>query len=100
VQPTSPEEHGVAEVYRFIELMAPAAADIAECVVELEGAGRKDANPDEGHRSGGVGGIEPDGVVGQVMIQITPQMRILVANPKTGETSGPKPGVHPEYKQQ
>src|SRR6266851_4434141 len=43
------------------------------------GSREKDANPDEGHGGGGVGGIEPDGVVGQVMIAITPQMRILVA---------------------
>ena len=43
------------------------------------GSREKDANPAEGHGGDGVGGIEPDGVVGQVMIQITPQMRILVA---------------------
>jgi hypothetical protein len=30
-----------AEVPGFVELMAPAAADLAECVVELEGAGRR-----------------------------------------------------------
>ena len=42
VQPTtsSPERKG-AELPRFIELMAPTVAGIAECVVELEGAGRR-----------------------------------------------------------
>jgi hypothetical protein len=40
VQPTSPERKST-ELPRFIELMAPAAAGIAECVVELEGAGRR-----------------------------------------------------------
>src|ERR1700694_5574059 len=43
------------------------------------GSRKKDANPDEGHGGGGVGGTEPDGVGRQGMIQITPQMRILVA---------------------
>jgi len=40
VQPTSPERKG-AELPRLIELMAPTVASIAECVVELEGAGRR-----------------------------------------------------------
>ena len=40
VQPTSPERKRT-ELPRFIELMAPAAAGIPECVVELEGAGRR-----------------------------------------------------------
>ena len=40
VQPASPEQKN-AELPGFVELMAPAAADIAECVVELEGAGRR-----------------------------------------------------------
>ena len=40
VQPTSPERKS-AELPRFIELMAPTVAGIAECVVELEGAGRR-----------------------------------------------------------
>ena len=40
VQPVSPEQKN-AELPGFVELMAPAAADIAECVVELEGAGRR-----------------------------------------------------------
>jgi hypothetical protein len=38
VQPVSPERKN-AEVPGFVELMAPATARIAECVVELEGAG-------------------------------------------------------------
>jgi hypothetical protein len=40
VQPTSPERKSM-ELPRFIELMAPTVAGIAECVVELEGAGRR-----------------------------------------------------------
>jgi hypothetical protein len=40
VQPTSPERKS-AELPRFIELMAPTMAGIPECVVELEGAGRR-----------------------------------------------------------
>ena len=40
VQPTSPERK-TAQMPRFIELMAPTVAGIAECVVELEGAGRR-----------------------------------------------------------
>jgi hypothetical protein len=40
VQPPNPERKS-AELPGFIELMAPAAAGIAECVVELEGAGRR-----------------------------------------------------------
>jgi hypothetical protein len=40
VQPTSPERK-TAQLPRFIELMAPTAAGIPECVVELEGAGRR-----------------------------------------------------------
>jgi hypothetical protein len=40
VQPTSPERKRAA-LPRFIELMAPTVAGIAECVVELEGAGRR-----------------------------------------------------------
>lgn len=40
VQPTSPERKST-ELPRFIELMAPTVAGIAECVVELEGAGRR-----------------------------------------------------------
>ena len=40
VQPVSPEGK-TAELPGFVELMAPAAARIAECVVELEGAGRR-----------------------------------------------------------
>ena len=40
VQPPNPERK-TTELPRFIELMAPAAAGIAECVVELEGAGRR-----------------------------------------------------------
>lgn len=40
VQPASREQK-TAEVPGFVELMAPAAADLAECVVELEGAGRR-----------------------------------------------------------
>ena len=40
VQPVSPERK-TAELPGFVELMAPAAARIAECVVELEGAGRR-----------------------------------------------------------
>jgi hypothetical protein len=46
----------------------------------------KDANPAEGHGGGGAGGVQPDGVVGQAMIAITPQMRILVA--VDGSTEG------------
>jgi len=38
VQPVSPERK-TAELPGFVELMAPATARIAECVVELEGAG-------------------------------------------------------------
>ena len=40
VRPTSPERK-TAELPRLIELMAPTVAGIAECVVELEGAGRR-----------------------------------------------------------
>ena len=40
VQPASPEQK-TAELPGFVELMAPAAADIAECVVELEADGRR-----------------------------------------------------------
>lgn len=40
VRPTSPEPQS-AEFPRLIELMAPTVAGIAECVVELEGAGRR-----------------------------------------------------------
>lgn len=40
VRPTSPERKS-AELPRLIELMAPTVAGIAECVVELEGAGRR-----------------------------------------------------------
>lgn len=40
VQPASREQK-TAEVPGFVELMAPAAADLPECVVELEGAGRR-----------------------------------------------------------
>jgi len=40
VQPPSPERKS-AELPRFIELMAPTMAVIPECVVELEGAGRR-----------------------------------------------------------
>jgi hypothetical protein len=40
VQPPNPERK-TTDLPRFIELMAPAAAGIAECVVELEGAGRR-----------------------------------------------------------
>lgn len=40
VQPTSPERKSV-ELPRLIELMAPTVAGMPECVVELEGAGRR-----------------------------------------------------------
>ena len=40
VQPPNPERK-TTELPGFIELMAPAAAGIPECVVELEGAGRR-----------------------------------------------------------
>ena len=40
VQPTSPERKSTG-LPRFIELVAPTVAGIAECVVELEGAGRR-----------------------------------------------------------
>ena len=40
VRPTSPERK-TAELPRLIELMGPTVAGIAECVVELEGAGRR-----------------------------------------------------------
>jgi hypothetical protein len=40
VQPTSPERKSV-ELPRLIELMAPTVAGMSECVVELEGAGRR-----------------------------------------------------------
>ena len=40
VRPASPERR-TAELPGFVELMAPAAARIPECVVELEGAGRR-----------------------------------------------------------
>ncbi len=40
VRPTSPERKSV-ELPKLIELMAPTMAGIAECVVELEGAGRR-----------------------------------------------------------
>jgi hypothetical protein len=41
VRPTSPEGKKSAELPKFIELMAPTVAGIAECVVELEGAGKR-----------------------------------------------------------
>jgi hypothetical protein len=41
VQPTSPERKKSAELPKFIELMAPTVAGMAECVVELEGAGKR-----------------------------------------------------------
>ena len=40
VHPTSPGRKS-GELPRLIELMAPTVAGIAECVVELEGAGRR-----------------------------------------------------------
>jgi hypothetical protein len=40
VRPTRPERKSAA-MPRFIELTAPTVAGIAECVVELEGAGRR-----------------------------------------------------------
>jgi hypothetical protein len=40
VQPKSPERKS-AELPKFIELMGPTVAGVAECVVELEGAGRR-----------------------------------------------------------
>jgi hypothetical protein len=40
VGPASAERKN-AELPRFVELMAPASAHIPECVVELEGAGRR-----------------------------------------------------------
>ena len=40
VQPASPER-SLEELPGLVELMAPATARIAECVVELEGAGRR-----------------------------------------------------------
>jgi hypothetical protein len=40
VQPASPERKST-ELPRFIELMVPTVGGIAECVVELEGAGRR-----------------------------------------------------------
>jgi hypothetical protein len=40
VQSASPERKA-AELPAFVELMAPAAVRIPECVVELEGAGRR-----------------------------------------------------------
>jgi hypothetical protein len=54
VQPTSPEPKS-AELPRLIELMAPTVAGIAECVVELEGAGRRmGCTPGLRHRVKGV----------------------------------------------
>jgi hypothetical protein len=40
-EPRAEEERGLADLPKLIELMAPTVAGIAECVVELEGAGRR-----------------------------------------------------------
>jgi hypothetical protein len=64
VQPVSPERK-TAESPGFVELMAH--SDGSHCGVHggVAGIRGKDANPDEGHYGGGVGGIERTRTVGQ-----------------------------------
>ena len=62
----------------FLELVAPQAAGLTECVIELEGPRGKMRIQWKGATRAGSRRIEP-GIVGVGVIQITPQMRILVA---------------------
>ena len=61
----------------FVELAPPTAA--AECVIELEGPRGKHAHPVERGHSAGPGRTQPCVLWESALIQITPQMRVLVA---------------------
>ena len=63
----------------FVELVTPRAQSVPECMIEAGRPPGQAANPVEG-RFGFVSGDAEPGVVGVgVLIQITPQLRILVA---------------------
>ena len=62
----------------FLELVTPRAVGLTECVIELEGPRGKMRIQWKGAHGAGSGRTEP-GTVGVGVIQITPQMRILVA---------------------
>ena len=64
----------------FVELVAPSRVQLEECVIEFGVLGwKQDANPVEGHRSTRLD-IPAAGLAGNGrMIQITAQMRVLVA---------------------
>jgi hypothetical protein len=78
VGPASAERNN-AELPRFVRTDGTSVGPHSGVRGGVGGSREKNANPGEGHGDGGVGGTEPNGVGGQVMIQITPQMRILVA---------------------
>ena len=64
----------------FLEVASVPSAVAGECTVELEDAGgSEDAHPSEGLRIARPDGAEPKFLERPVMIQITPQMRFVVA---------------------
>jgi hypothetical protein len=62
----------------FVELITPAAAQGCECVIKVEGPRRRMRVEWKAH-SAGPGWSEPNTVGARRLIQITPQIRILVA---------------------
>ena len=71
--------HGATAPPTFVELMAPPPGSFPGAVVELEGPRGRMRIELKGVRDGRAGGAEPGVVELRGMIQITPQMRILVA---------------------
>ena len=65
---------------KFLELAVPSGTGTGECLLEWEDvSGAEDAGPPQGPRDARRGRAEPQFLGGPAMIQITPQMRILVA---------------------
>jgi hypothetical protein len=82
------EQHAAAEAESaerstagaFLELAGPSSVGPCECTVEWGGQGRgEDAAFSPRRRVARSGGAEPELLEPHVMIQLTPQMRILVA---------------------
>lgn len=62
----------------FVELIAPQAI-LSECTIELEGRRGKITNSSKRKRHDRSGGVDPQVLGSGILIQITPQLRILVA---------------------
>ena len=77
---TSPADGGTQAKPAFVELIAPPATALPECVIEFESSsGSQDAHPVESVDAARLGKPAARLAGNGRMIQITPQMRVLVA---------------------